>query len=291
MEGIVDNRQLTYFLAIVEEGNITKAAEKLHLAQPYLSQMLKLLEEELGVVLIDRTTRKFKVTEAGQLLSYRAKQIIDLSEATLKEMKDFNKGIKGVLSLGCLSIAIETVLTEKIFSFHTQYPSIDFEIRQQTTDEILELLKRGIVEIGVIRAPFNSEDYESIFLPMEKMVAVSINEINTKKSGSKLSLEELSEKPLMVHRRFEKNIVNMFREKGLKPRILCKIEDTRPLLLLAEHGMGVSIVPRDWTNLIVNSNLISYEVPDINIDTGLVVVWLKNHYLTLAARHFLEYFR
>jgi len=195
MEGIVDNRQLTYFLAIVEEGGITKAAETLHLAQPYLSQMLKLLEEELGVVLIDRTTRKFKVTEAGQLLSYRAKQILDLSEATLKEMKDFNKGIKGVLSLGCLSIAIETVLTEKIFSFHTQYPSIDFEIRQQTTDEILELLKRGIVEIGVIRAPFNSEDYESISLPMEKMVAVSINEINAKKSGSNLSIEELSEKP------------------------------------------------------------------------------------------------
>lgn len=287
----MDNRQLSYFLAIVEEGGITKAAEKLHLAQPYLSQMLKNLEDELGVTLIDRTTRKFKITEAGQLLSYRARQILDLSEATQKEMKDFNEGLKGVLSMGCLSTAIETVLTDKIYDFHRMYPGIDFEIRQQTTDEILELLRRGIVEIGVIRAPFNSEYYESIPLPMGTMVAVSSNEMNLRGMDGKLSLRELSDKPLMVHRRFEKDIVGTFRKNGLKPRILCRIEDTRPLLLLAQKGMGAAIVPRDWTKLIPDSNLISHEIPELSINTGIVTVWLKNHYLSLAARHFLELFR
>lgn len=108
---------MSYFLAIIEEGSITKAANKLHLAQPYLSQQLKLLEDELEVKLVERTTRKFQVTEAGKMLAYRAKQILDLAEKTIKELKDFNEGIKGTLSIGCLSSATENLLTQKSMIF------------------------------------------------------------------------------------------------------------------------------------------------------------------------------
>ena len=80
----MDNRQLSYFLAIVEEENITKAAEKLHIAQPYLSQQLKLLEDELGVTLVERTTRKIQITDAGHMLCHRSKQILELTKATVK---------------------------------------------------------------------------------------------------------------------------------------------------------------------------------------------------------------
>ncbi len=284
----MDNRQLYYFLTIIEEGNISKAAKKLHLAQPYLSQMLKLLEGELGVTLIERTTRQFSVTEAGQKLSYRAKQILDLSEATVKEIKDFNKGINGKLSIGCISTAIETILMKKIYTFHKKYPNIDFEILQYSTDEILELLKRGIIEIGIIRSPLNSDIFGSISLPVEPMVAISSSQMNLNSKCNNVTLKELSQKPLLVHRRFERDIADLFRRNGLEPRILCKIEDTRPLLLFAEQGMGVAIVPRDWTNLINGSNFNCHEIREMHLDTGTAIVWHKNHYLTLVARNFLE---
>lgn len=287
----MDNRQLFNFLAIVEEGSISKAAEKLHLAQPYLSQQLKALEDELGVRLVERTTRRFQVTEAGKVLSYRARQILDLSLTAVKEVKDFNEGIKGTLSIGCLTSAIETLLTKKIYEFHKDYPDVNFDIRQYGSDEIMELLKRGLIEVGIIRGPLVSELFESITLPVEPMMAVARSSIRLGESKSHVTLEELSDKPLLVNRRFESRILEPFHRKGLDPRILCKIEDTRPLLLLAQMGMGVAIVPRDWTGLVPGSDLKYLEIPELVMDTGNVVIWLKNHYLSLAAKNFLRRFQ
>lgn len=280
---------MSCFLAIVEEGNLTKAADKLHLAQPYLSQMLKLLEDELGVKLIERTTRKFQVTEAGKMLTYRAKQILDLSEKTIKELKDFNEDNKGTLSIGCVSSVIETLI-KKIYDFNKRYPNINFEIRQCNTDEILELLKRSIIEIGIVRSPLNSDIFESICLPLEPMVAVSSNQVNLNNDENYISLKDLADKPLLVLRKFEKDIANLFYKMGFEPRILCKIDDTRPILLLAELGMGIAIVPRDLTNLIPSTNLKIIEIRELPLNTGTIIAWMKNRYLSSVARHFLETF-
>jgi DNA-binding transcriptional LysR family regulator len=110
----MDIRQLKYFLAIAEEKNITKAAKKLYISQPPLSQQLKLLEEELGVTLLERSTRKMKLTEAGKLLRHRAKQIIELMETSIKEIKNLNLGVKGILSIGFVSSAGSILLPEQI---------------------------------------------------------------------------------------------------------------------------------------------------------------------------------
>lgn len=114
----MDIKQLTYFLTIAEEKSITKASEKLHIAQPHLSQQLKLLEEELNVKLIERTTRKFQVTDAGKRLWHRSKQIIELMESTVKELKDFNEGMEGTLSIGTISSAGDILLPQRIYSFN-----------------------------------------------------------------------------------------------------------------------------------------------------------------------------
>jgi DNA-binding transcriptional LysR family regulator len=288
---IMDNRQLSYFLAIVEEESISKASKKLFIAQPYLSQQLKLLEDELGINLIERTTRKFHVTEAGKMLSYRARQILELSEATVKELQDLNAGLKGTLFIGCVSSASETILTQKIYDFHKRYERIDFEVRQGGTSEILELLKSGNIEIGIIRNPANLDIYESISLPNEPMVAVTNSRVDFKGDKYDMTLKELADKPLLVHRKFENDIVESFRRQGLEPRILCKTENTKSLLLLAEQGIGIAIVPRDWLGLIPESRLEYYEIGELHMETGIVIAWAKNHYLTSAARHFLDCFR
>ena len=88
----MDIRKLVYFLTIAEEGNISRAAEKLHIAQPPLSQQLKLLEEELGMVLMERNTRKMHITDAGRLLQSRAKQIVELMDNTVKGTPRFKRG-------------------------------------------------------------------------------------------------------------------------------------------------------------------------------------------------------
>jgi DNA-binding transcriptional LysR family regulator len=96
----MDIRQLKYFMAIVEEGQISRAAKRLHMAQPPLSLQLKMLEENLGVQLIERTTKSLRLTEAGHALYQRAEQILGLVDTTTKEIREFDQGLRGTLGIG-----------------------------------------------------------------------------------------------------------------------------------------------------------------------------------------------
>jgi DNA-binding transcriptional LysR family regulator len=284
----MDLKQLTYFIGIAEEGNITKAAEKLHIAQPHLSNQLKLLEEELGVTLVERSTRKIQLTNAGEMLLYRAKQMLELMDRTVKELKDFNEGLQGTLSIGAISSAGDILLPNWIYNFHKQYPGINFHIRECHTHEILELLNNGLIEIGVIRTPINSELYESILLPNEPMIAATSGSLFWKKDPKYIEMKDLRDKPLLVHRRYEKMIVEACEKSGFEPRILGKIDDTRSILLWADTGMGVAIVPKDWIGLISSTDLKYVEIKESNLVTRTAVVWKKGHYLSSAAKHFLD---
>ena len=151
----MDIRQLKYFMAIVEEGNITKAAEKLHMAQPPLSYQLKLMEEELGVKLLERSTRKIEITEAGEMLKTRAEQIIELFDKTVKDIKNFNEGFTGTLSMGVVASSMGVIYPKFIQEYHAEYPDISFDIREGNTNRILEFLKNGVIELGIVRTPLS----------------------------------------------------------------------------------------------------------------------------------------
>ena len=286
----MDIRKLVYFLTIVEEGNISRAAEKLHIAQPPLSQQLKLLEEELGMVLIERNTRKMHITDAGRLLQNRAKQIIELMDKTVKELRDLKEGLQGTLSIGTISSAGEMLLSVKIQRFHQKYPGVDFHIRDGGTSEILELIKSGVVEIGIIRTPINQDIFEYINLPSEPMVAGALSDLFWEDNKGDLDIVELEGKPLMMHNRYVNNIEEACMKAGFKPRIICRIDDTRILIDWANSGMGIALIPRDMIGLVPKLNLEYREINEDALVTRTAIIWMKNGYLSAMARHFIEAF-
>ena len=99
----MDIKQLEYFAAVVEEGNISSAAKKLHISQPPLSTQIQKLEEDVGCVLFERGSRKIQITEAGNMLYRRAKTLIEMAELTKKELRDYNSGKHGIMRLGVVS--------------------------------------------------------------------------------------------------------------------------------------------------------------------------------------------
>lgn len=286
----MDIKQLTYFCTICEEKNITKASEKLHIAQPHLSHQLKLLEEELQIKLIERNTRKFHITEPGERLYYKAQQIIELMDSTIKELKDFNEGITGTLTIGTIHSSGDIMLPWRIRDFSIKYPKVNFEIRECSSIEILELLKNGMIEIGIIRTPLVSKLFNTINLPMEPMVAAT-GDSSFFLDENKIGLSLLRESPLLVHRRYEQNIIEACMKRGFEPRILCKIEDTKSILFYAATGMGIAIIPKDWIGLIPGVNLEYRIIEEPSLETGTTIVWMKDQYLSSAARHFLETFK
>lgn len=286
----MDNRQLTFFLAIVEEESITRAAERLFVAQPYLSQQLKLLEEEVGTKLIDRTTRKLQITEAGKMLAYRAKQILDLSDLAVRELKELEGVERGTLQIGCISSAVEVNVFPKLQLLHEKYGEMNFEIRQNSSVEIRELLKRGIIELGIMRSPVNLDLFHSFLLPVEPMAAIGDKKKYFSDEKEEVSLAKLADKPLLTLRRYRDDILDQFRLQNFEPRILCAIEDARPLLSFAESGMGVAIIPKDWSRFLTSKGGCCLDITDLELESRMVVAWRKNHELSAPARYFLESF-
>jgi len=286
---LMDIRQLTYFLTIAEEGNISRAAEKLHMAQPPLSQQLKLLENELGMKLVERSTRKIQLTDVGKTLEHRAKQILNLIKATEKELKDINEGLQGTLSIGSVSSAGATLLPDRIRSFYEKYSGINFEILDEDTPKIIELLNNGGIDIGIIRTPFNIESFESICLPDEPMVVAGVK-IPWEENQKFICISDLAENPLIVQRRYEDMIVQLCHKEGFYPRILCKSNDVRTILLWASTGLGLAIVPKNCINLTRNVHLEFKEIHESSLNVGTAIIWPKNRFISSAARHFLKTF-
>ena len=179
----MDIKQLINFITIVEEGNITKAAQKLHISQPPLSNQLKALEAELGVKLIERGSRKVTLTDVGNLLYKRGKDMVNVFESTLNEVEDFKSGIEGVLKIGAVSTCNQFIPNELISSYAKQYPKVKFELYEGNTYEVVDMIERGIVDIGVVRTPFNSENLCCLNLRTEPMVVV------VNKNGEKFGFE------------------------------------------------------------------------------------------------------
>ncbi|WP_094602921.1 HTH-type transcriptional regulator CynR [Sporomusa silvacetica DSM 10669] len=287
----MDMRKLQYFLAIAEEGQITKAAKRLYIAQPPLSQQLKLLEDELGVRLIERSgSRKIKLTAAGQALRIRAEQMMELSNKTVKELKDIEEGSQGTLPIGITTSWDATFLPKKINTFHEQYPGVSFQVWEGDSKKIEELLHSGVVEIGITRIPADLETYQSVALPDEPIVAAFNPEAAYAVTTGSVRLVELADKPLIICYRHEA-LLNYYREVGLEPMILCRHNDVRSMLAWAAAGLGIAIVPKSATNFIPSNKLSFKEIIEPPLRTmSAAVIWMRNRYLSAAARHFVEIF-
>ena len=269
----MDIKQLEYFQAVVEEGSISAAARRLHLTQPPLSLQLRLLEEELGIRLLERGPRKVSLTDAGKLLYKRAAAILEMSSSTVRELEDYARGLSGVLRLGTVSTSGPALFHHRIPAFHAAYPNVRFEIQEGNTFELLELLRAGIIETAVVRTPFQEEGLGALYLEEEPMAAVGLSRLldaaplereeGTGKGekpedrrllageGEKrpspeapaLSLVELAGRPLILYRRFEKLVEGVCRQAGFVPDIVCRCDDARSALMWARAGVGVALVP------------------------------------------------
>lgn len=284
----MDIRQLKYFQAIAEEGQISKAAKRLNMAQPPLSQQLKLIESELGVQLVERGPRQIKLTEAGRLLQDRAGQIIELLNATAAELQDLNSGSRGTLSIGAVASAGATFLPERIRHFHSQYPGINFQFWEGNTMRILELLQNGVIEIGIARAIYDPAFFQAYDLPTEPMIAAQRLNGLQKPSATRLQVAELREKPLLIHRSNEALVSEVCRKNGFQPTILCRGDDIRSLLAWADAGLGVAIVLKSASGLVPTKHLTFQEIADPALSIKKAIIWNRNRYLSNVARNFLS---
>ncbi len=285
----MDIRDMKNFYAIVEEGNISNAAKRLNIAQPPLSKQMKQLEDNLGVQLFERGSRRIRLTEAGQLLRARVEQILGLVDGTIKEITELNSGFVGNLSIGTVTTSGATMLPNLLHKFHTIYPNVTFQLWEGDGSHILELLNNRVVEIGIIRAPFDPEIYEAITLPDEPLV------IAMKKEGcpcgadpENVRLIELANQPLIVPLRWKAVFVESCEKVGFKPNIVCISDGILLNIIWTKLGIGMALVPKSTEGLISDSELTYKKIVEPSLSTQTVIVWSRNHKLSASSKHFLD---
>jgi LysR family transcriptional regulator, salicylic acid-responsive activator of bsdBCD len=280
-------KQLLYFVTVVEEGNITAASKKLHIAQPALSNQIKDLEEELDIKLFHRGPRKITLTDAGEVLFSKAISMLELKNSIKKELEDTKVGFKGTLRIGTIS-AIDADLIENFFlKFHKKYSKVKYEIYEGITPEIIDLIFSGVIEIGIVRTPFETAGLNSIYLASEPMIAAYNSDCSLDEMGDTITIKELSEMPLVIYRRFKDIVVSAFQKEQIDPHILCLNDDSRTSLLWANSGMGVAIVPMSSKGLVLANNLRFKIIDNQSLYTQNAVITLENNKLSTVAENFL----
>lgn len=283
-------KQLRYFKAVAEERRITAAAQKLNIAQPPLSYQMELLESELGVPLLKRGPRGVELTDAGELLYKRAEQILGMASAAEHEVRSYGQGIRGTLSLGTISSSGGVVPNRKMLEYIRSHPDIQFEIHEGNTFTVLEMLEKGLIDLGIVRTPFQPDRLNCLYSPAEPMVAVTSVDFDRNPDSKSITLNKLAEYPLILYRRFESLIQDVFAAENLEPVFFCKNDDARTTLLWAKKGLGAGIVPKSALLAFGGDKLVSREIDCEKLNTRIAAVWMKNRRLTPLAQKFVELF-
>lgn len=251
----MDIRQMKYFIAVVEELNFTKAAEKLFIAQPPLSRAIQNLEEELEVSLLVRNTRSIELTIAGKYFYENAKKIVQ-SEIHLKKMTQQIGGANNTLRIGFIGSTIYSELAECIKNFRIEYPDTAIHVEAMNTLKQIEKLKNGTIDVGIGRLKLIDPEIERIILKQEKLYVAFYKEhpLLQQKSSQPLYLEDIVNEPLILfpdtaQPNFLSNILETFAVKMIAPtNLFDPVRDVQSALGLVLAGLGVSIVSEGVVN-------------------------------------------
>jgi LysR family transcriptional regulator, salicylic acid-responsive activator of bsdBCD len=286
----MDLKKLLYFVTIVEEGQITRAANRLHIAQPPLSLQLKAIEDEVGVSLLKRKNTGIELTDAGWTFYYRAVEILNSVDGMITEVKEHGLGIRGKLLLGTVMSCV-SYLPKPIQIFQQQFPHVTFQLWEGDSVRVEELLQNRIIELGITRLPVRSDDLEIMRLQNEPLVAVQPHSWNVLTDDT-IAIQQLKEYPLMVlHGQGGKGLYEMFVETcqsfDFTPKIICESPDVATLLTLADSGIGIAIIPKLAIGLRPKGSLSYAEItPQVHSETA--VVWKKDRRLSKVAERFRE---
>jgi DNA-binding transcriptional LysR family regulator len=247
MSDQIELRHLRYFLAVAETLHFSKAARRLGMAQPPLSQQIKRLEQMLGHALFERTTRGVKLTAAGQLLARRARSTMQKVDEDLAQVRRLGRGEEGTLTVGFSGSVMFTELPAAIQSFRRRYPKVELRLRELVTSAQIAALLNGQIDLAFLRDGDPTEGIRITTLLKEKYVAV-LPEAHPLARRRTLSVKALEGEPFIMFARrmgplaYDRTIA-CCEGSGFRPNIVQDAPQWLTLVRLVAAGLGVSLAP------------------------------------------------
>ena len=240
-------RHLHYFAIVAAERSFSRAAERLHIAQPPLSRQIRQLEDELKVRLLDRQ-RPIRLTEAGRFFYEQARQLLQRVEEIKTITQRIGKGGQTHFNIGFVASTLYENLPELIQRFRFAAPDIEMSLFEMTTLEQIVALKDGRIDIGFGRLRFDEPGITREVLLEERLAVALPRQHNLTTHVGDLKLLDTAEEPLILYPKaprpsYADQVLSFYRDRGVEPRIAFEVRELQTALGLVAAGVGICIVP------------------------------------------------
>jgi DNA-binding transcriptional LysR family regulator len=283
-------RQLRYLVALSEERSFTRAAAREHVAQPALSQQIRRLEGELGIGLVERTTRSVAITEAGELLIARSRRALAELDAARDDLLRLKGLLAGRVSVGVMHTMGPIDISLVLAVFHQRYPEVELTVREQSSEELAELLRVDELDLAFLSV---TERVESHGLSLHQLVSEELVVLlppgHSLAGRSTLRVRELAGEEFISYRegsRIRELLVGAAEQAGFRPKVKLESNESQRVRRLVARGMGVAILPAsDALGPGATVSVVRLRAPSLTRD--ITLAWRAQRRLPPAAAEFL----
>ena len=241
-------KRLRYFLAVAQELNFRRAAEQVGISQPALSQQIRKLEKEVGVVLFKRMSSRVELTVAGKVFVERAREVLVQIEEAITATRQVEQGEQGSISIGYVGPAIYGVLPPLLWAFRLRYPNVLIKTQELKTAEQITALEAHKIDVGFLRLPIEHKEKLLRVLPVQdEFFRIALPEGHPLAKKDVVPLAALSEEFFILFRRdlepytFDR-LVNTCKHAGFEPKIVQEANKLQTIVGLVAAGLGVAFV-------------------------------------------------
>ena len=286
-------RVLRYFLAVAREGNITGAANFLHLTQPTLSRQIKDLEEELGCQLLVRKSHRVVLTPEGMRLRKRAEEIISMVDKTEAEFLAGENAVSGDIYIGGGETQAIRQIAEIIRELQEEYPKIHYHLYSGNAEDVTERLDKGLLDFGILIQPADISKYDYINLPSKDRWGVIMRKDSPMADKESIRKEDLLDVPLicsrqvMTQRRTENEFADWFGDDFDRLHVVTTFNLVYNAAIMVEAGVGYAVTLDKLAHTSEDSPLCFRPLMP-PLESGMNIIWKKYQVFSPAAELFLE---
>lgn len=289
----MDIKQARYFMAVAREGSYSKAAETLDVSQPTLSIAVKKLEDELGVPLFYTFGRKQCLTDEGLRLMDGARQLLDIYQKTVEDVRSADSGTSGSFTLGLSPLFGACFFGDLIPSFSAAYPNIRIHMIEDGAYRIDQRIKEGSVDIAVTLNTEQLSSFASCHFSTQRNVAL-LHKSHPLAEAESLTVSQLREDQFAIFNEdfiLHRQILSACREAGFRPKIALLSSQWDFMVELVARNRAVSILPKPVLDKHPNPNIRCVPLTDGMKYWDIVLAWNPDKYMPRACRLFLDYIR
>lgn len=286
-------RDMEYFITIAEEESISRAAKKLFIAQPSLSQFLKNFEASFHCILFDRNAKGVHLTPSGKLVYQTAKRISDMTIKLINDISDVEELKTGTVRFGITSIRAPYLLPHLFTEFHKQYPNIELVVFEKNSAEIENAILQGSIDVAFTALPLVHSDiyYEIVASEEICLAAMNGHELSTlthpsiSSSRPYINLSDLGEYSFVLFsngRRLYRWAMKTFSNEKVQPKVIHQTNNVELMLRLVALGICVAFIPETYHDHLVSVTL--YSIGEVGLHRSLALLYPNEQYRSKATQ-------